>query len=212
MRGETVAEGGSPHACPVGVSKIRARRRVESLLNRPLAEILSSTAPAVVFAKEDSRRRKPHRSMSRHARVVEATPGPDAVSSASARPQPPARRALLPGETLCSQTRDRRNMRLLASRPRLAATVRATVRACIHLPYISRYTSGGAPGAFSTCLVARNGLARSASGTVFLRHMGHGIAGQRVGHLDTKGGARVRAESQLAVWLMGWPRRVGPQP
>ena len=67
MRGETVAEGGSPHACPVGVSKIRARRRVESLLNRPLAEILSSTAPAVVFAKEDSRRRKPHRSMSRHA-------------------------------------------------------------------------------------------------------------------------------------------------
>ena len=69
MRGETVAEGGSPHACPVGVSKIRARRRVESLLNRPLAEILSSTAPAVVFAKEDSRRRKPHRSMSRHARA-----------------------------------------------------------------------------------------------------------------------------------------------
>lgn len=83
MRGETVAEGGSPHACPVGVSKIRARRRVESLLNRPLAEILSSTAPAVVFAKEDSRRRKPHRSMSRHARVVEATPGADAVSSAA---------------------------------------------------------------------------------------------------------------------------------
>ena len=75
MRGETVAEGGRKHACPVGVSKIRARRSVESLLKRPLAEILSSTAPAVVLvkeksrrstapvAKEVSRRRKPHRSM-----------------------------------------------------------------------------------------------------------------------------------------------------
>ena len=75
-----MAEGGRPHACPVGVSKIRARRSVESLLKRPLAEILSSTAPAVVLVKEDSRRstapvakevsrrRKPHRSMRLHAR------------------------------------------------------------------------------------------------------------------------------------------------
>ena len=75
MRGESVAEGGRKHACPVGVSKIRARRSVESLLKRPLAEILSSTAPAVVLVKEESRRstapvakevsrrRKPHRSI-----------------------------------------------------------------------------------------------------------------------------------------------------
>ena len=85
MRGETVAEGGRKHACPVGVSKIRARRSVESLLKRPLAEILSSTAPAVVLVKEESRRstapvakevsrrRKPHRSMWLHARLVDAS-------------------------------------------------------------------------------------------------------------------------------------------
>ena len=87
MRGETVAEGGRKHACPVGVSKMRARRSVESLLKRPLAEILSSTAPAVVLVKEDSRRstapvakevsrrRKPHRSMWLHARRPTRTLG-----------------------------------------------------------------------------------------------------------------------------------------
>ena len=65
-RGVTVAKGGSQHACPVGVSKIRARSSVESLLNRPLAEILSSTEPADFLAKDESRRLNPPRSMSRH--------------------------------------------------------------------------------------------------------------------------------------------------
>ena len=69
-RGVTVAKGGSQHACPVGVSKILARSSVESLLNRPLAEILSSTEPADVLAKDDSRRLNPPRSMSRHVSEV----------------------------------------------------------------------------------------------------------------------------------------------
>ena len=132
MRGETVAEGGRKHACPVGVSKIRARRSVESLLKRPLAEILSSTAPAVVLVKEESRRstapvakevsrrRKPHRSMWLHARLV------DASTARYLLVRVPQRQG--------SQNRDRLDHGLLTSRPRLAATG-ITPRACA-LPYI----------------------------------------------------------------------------
>ena len=206
MRGETVAEGGRKHACPVGVSKIRARRSVESLLKRPLAEILSSTAPAVVLVKEESRRstapvakevsrrRKPHRSMWLHARLV------DASTARYLLVRVPQRQG--------SQNRDRLDHGLLTSRPRLAATG-ITPRACAH-PYIHITAVEARRALFPLALVARNGLARTACGSVFLRHMGHRIAGQRVGHLDTKGGARVRAGSQLAVWLVGWPRRLRP--
>ena len=152
MRGETVAEGGRKHACPVGVSKIRARRSVESLLKRPLAEILSSTAPAVVLVKEDSRRstapvakevsrrRKPHRSMRLHARTTRA-----AQAASTARyllSRLPQRQG--------SQNRDRMDHGLLASRPRLAATGRhhdPRLRSPVH----TYNGSGGAPGAFSTC-------------------------------------------------------------
>ena len=116
MRGETVAEGGRPHACPVGVSKIRARRRVESLLKRPLAEILSSTAPAVVLVKEDSRRstapvakevsrrRKPQRSIRLYARL----------RAMRSRRQHGALLGCRPNVTPCSQNRVRMDHALLA--------------------------------------------------------------------------------------------------
>ena len=173
MRGETVAEGGRKHACPVGVSKIRARRSVESLLKRPLAEILSSTAPAVVLVKEDSRRstapvakevsrrRKPHRSMRLHARSDARCQRQHGALLTTART---ATRSLSK-----SRQPDRRTLSVASRGSQQPANI--TPRACA--PYIHITAVEARRALFPLALVARNGLARSASGSVVLRHMGH---------------------------------------
>ena len=173
----TLAEGGSQHACPVGVSKIRARSSVESVLNRPLAEILRSTEPTVVLAKEESRRRN----------------APRSIGTLAARRQHGASHGWRQEDALHAR-----------HHVRCFSVSHSLLRACpppAYITYTYAYTSG------RRALCDGLALALPASGSVVLRHMGHAIAGQSVGHLDAKGRARVRAGSELAVWLMAGPRR-----